>query len=277
MNSDYKNHRVEDPTKISSRQEKQVKKYVHDYFEKAVSKKKDYDKKRAERRAKEGGSHASTAIASGEDVKKEDEDSDGGQDMAMSDDEDEKPKQELVTPVTPLDQLLIAEGLKRKRKTEDDPDAVKKADDEATPSKRLKSESPPPPPPPPPANELGIDAMEDSNEMPGNETRVSQLTDSSYSPFDNDEPMKESAYINIVCPPPPPPLSELNEVPEFNVANFSANDDIDIASDAHSLGTNNTPQIDIEDDEQYRMNDHGRDYPGNGHGHLPELRVQGSS
>ena len=152
VSSDFKNNRVEDPTKVSSRQEKHVKKYVKEYFDKAVAKKREHEKKKAERRSKEGESAASPTPAMVAEVKKE-EDSDGDQDMAMSDeDEDGKPKLESATPVTPSDQLLQAERLKRKRAKDEDPDGVKLEDNEATPSKRHKSESPPPPPPPPPAD-----------------------------------------------------------------------------------------------------------------------------
>ena len=150
MSSDFKNHRVEDPTKISSRQEKHVKKYVKEYFDKAVAKKREHDKRKAERRAKEGESAVSPIPAMVAEVKEEEE-SDGDHDVAMSDDnEDGKPKLESATPVTPSDQLLQVEGLKRKRVKDEDPDSIKLEDNEATPSKRHKSESPPPPPPPPP-------------------------------------------------------------------------------------------------------------------------------
>lgn len=50
MNSDFKNQRVDDPTQISAKQEKQVKKFVTDYLEKAVAKKRLHDKKKAERK-----------------------------------------------------------------------------------------------------------------------------------------------------------------------------------------------------------------------------------
>ena len=150
VSSDFKNNRVEDPTKISSRQEKQVKKHVKEYFDKAVAKKREHEKKKAERVSKEGDSAASPIPAVIADVKEEGE-SDGDQDMAMSDDdEDGKPKPESTTPVTPSDQLLQAEGLKRKRDKDEGLDSMKIEDSEATPSKRHKSESPPPPPPPPP-------------------------------------------------------------------------------------------------------------------------------
>jgi hypothetical protein len=52
--SDFKNNRVEDPTKISEKQEKKVKKYVREYFEKAVEKKKAIDKKRREKEKASG-------------------------------------------------------------------------------------------------------------------------------------------------------------------------------------------------------------------------------
>ena len=127
-----------------------MKKHVKEYFDKAVAKKREHEKKKAERVSKEGESAASPTPAMVADVKDEGE-SDGDQDMAMSDDdEDGKPKLESATPVTPSDQLLQAEGLKRKRAKDEGPDRMKTEDSEATPSKRHKSESPPPPPPPPP-------------------------------------------------------------------------------------------------------------------------------
>lgn len=48
MASDYKNKRVEDPTFISPKQAKKVKKYAHDFFDRAVAKYTDYEKKKAQ-------------------------------------------------------------------------------------------------------------------------------------------------------------------------------------------------------------------------------------
>ncbi len=48
--SDFKHNRVEDPTKITAKQEKLVKKYVSDFLDKAVAKKRVHDVKKAERR-----------------------------------------------------------------------------------------------------------------------------------------------------------------------------------------------------------------------------------
>ena len=47
--SDFKNGRVDDPNKISQKQEKKVKAYVRQFFEKAVEKRKELDKRKKER------------------------------------------------------------------------------------------------------------------------------------------------------------------------------------------------------------------------------------
>src|SRR5271154_5142266 len=52
--SDFKNNRVEDPTKISTKQEKKVKKYVKDFFDKAVAKKAAHDKMKAAKKPHSG-------------------------------------------------------------------------------------------------------------------------------------------------------------------------------------------------------------------------------
>ena len=117
-----------------------MKKYVKEYFDKAVAKKREHEKKKAERKNKEEGelAAASTSAMVAEVKKEEEEESDGDQDMAMSDDDEcEKPKLESATPVTPSDQLLQAEGLKRKRFNDEDPDSIMLEDNEETPSKRL--------------------------------------------------------------------------------------------------------------------------------------------
>ena len=73
VTSDFKNNRVEDPTKISTKQEKQVKKWVKDYFDKAVVKKRQHDAKKAQRRAGAGDATASpsplTPVISGGPIK----------------------------------------------------------------------------------------------------------------------------------------------------------------------------------------------------------------
>ena len=194
VSSDYKNHRVDDPTKISSRQEKQVKKYVQGYFEKAVAKKKAHDRHKAERKAKEGESNAPLGTAAAPEVKREEDDSDRDQDMAISDDEDTMQNQDSTTPITPLDQALLAEGLKRKREA---------GDDSATREKRLKSESPPPQPPPPPPPAADMPSS-------GSGRLVDEDALCLGVPADDGMGLESDMQGNVVGthrpPPPPPPL-----------------------------------------------------------------------
>lgn len=149
MNSDFKNNRVGDPRQISSRQEKQVKKYVKEYFDKAVVKKRAYDQKKAGRQDKTADPPA-LHRPEGLGAVKEEHDSDEELDIGLSDDEGGRAKPDSGSPTTPLDQPLNGDGLKRKRGTPDVPGSDQTEDEPATPSKRLRSETPPPPPPPPP-------------------------------------------------------------------------------------------------------------------------------
>ncbi len=263
---------MEDPTKISSRQEKQIKKYVQDYFEKAVTKKKEHDKKKAERKTMVEERGITEGTAPNPDVKKED-DSDEGQDMAMSEDEDEKPKQESGTPVTPMDQLLIAEGLKRKRGIDDNPNVIKKEDEEATPSKRLKSESPPPPPPPPPLNEMYMDTPGDWNAHSNNEGSPQILTGSYESPIPDDVLMENLLHHTDRPPPPPPPMKSGN-LDVTDAGNVSIHDTYDIAGNAHVPEPSDPPNMDLRNDEE-TINEHERLYSA--HGHRPELSIQGGA
>ncbi|KAK4165379.1 putative histone-lysine N-methyltransferase, H3 lysine-36 specific SET2 [Cladorrhinum sp. PSN259] len=147
--SDYKNSRVEDPTFISSKQEKKVKKYVRDYFERAVVK---YKEQQDQQKRKDGGGSNGIAAAAG-----------GPSSSQLVD--------AAATPVDHDDTIMSdvddtpSTGSGRKRKREDDDEEM--ADNrsptdenlsETTPSvKRLKEHevsveripSPPPPPPPP--------------------------------------------------------------------------------------------------------------------------------
>ena len=199
VNSDFKNERVGDPTKITSRKEKQVKMYVKEYFDKAAAKHKERELRKAERKAKQAIPPESSAIAGAAEKKNEEHESDADQDMAILDDEDEKLKVESTTPITPRDYVLAADGLKRKR---EDVEGVKSEDPDSTPSKMLKSETPPPPPPPPPPP------------APANGSYPSPIT-GSYGDVDEAEvrsngthsiggsPM-ETQTIGANVPPPPP-------------------------------------------------------------------------
>lgn len=151
VTSDFKNRRVEDPTKIDSRKEKQVKTYVKEYFDKAAKKHREREKRRAERKAQQSDVANPSKISPGKDAVKGEGHSDDDQDLAMSDDDgDQKVKSEALTPATPLDMVLTSDGLKRKRDEMEPFEGVEHGGVDLTPNKLLKSETPPPPPPPPP-------------------------------------------------------------------------------------------------------------------------------
>lgn len=153
VSSDYKNRRVDDPTAISEKQEKKVKKYVKDYLDRAVEKYQELEKRKvghtSRRDSDAKGPSAALdvdAVASVETpvtagARAADEDA------AMSDVEE-------ATRSSP--------ERKRKRDEEDNtPDASLTPED--TPSlKRLKEEQAteeptPPPPPPPPGAEMEVE------------------------------------------------------------------------------------------------------------------------
>lgn len=155
MESDYKNHRVQDPSRITSKQEGQVKKYVKDFFDKVVAQKRAHDKKKEERRAereKEESKDAESLAAATATEEKNEDMSDEEPGMDLSDDEiRDKSKQDSATPITPADSLMNGiGGFKRKRDSERGENGLEVAEEGATPTKRPKSETPPPPPPPPP-------------------------------------------------------------------------------------------------------------------------------
>ena len=200
---------MEDPTQISPRQEKQIKKYVKDYFDKAVIKKREHEKKKAERKAKEGKTEESTPAAEEIDEKKEEEDSDEGEPNAISDDEDQKPEAMSETPLTPLGQTTNGDGLKRKRQLEGF-NGVKIEDEDATPSKRVRSTTPPVPPPPSsglPEDEY--DAMDIYGEYSGSTSRSYQDMENGLSPING----VKMELIEQPTPPPPPPITDLMEAP----------------------------------------------------------------
>lgn len=163
--SDFKNNRVEDPTKISEKQEKKVKHYVRTYFEKAVEKKKEIDKKKKEKEARK--------LANGNGVSKSvEEPKSGTKDDA---DEDEGDETVELTPNTPVDlgasphpsipATPSLSDLKRKRDEMEmaTPGGSGGTGEESESNKRLKEESstPPPPPPPPAESPLPLnDSME---------------------------------------------------------------------------------------------------------------------
>lgn len=136
--SDYKNNRVDDPTSITLKQEKKVKKFVKEFFDRAVVKYKEHEKKKAERLA-HGNSTKSparettqTPIAEVSPVK---------DDVELSDIEAEDG--------------VSTTSSDRKRKREEELESAGETPSETPSLKRVKEDdmteipSPPPPPPPP--------------------------------------------------------------------------------------------------------------------------------
>ena len=123
MNSDYKNNRVSDPTRISLKQQKHIKKFVTAFFEKAVEKKQAHDKKKAERKAKEAGKGVDEPAANETAEIKAEEESDGENGLEMSDaDGQDDVKSELGTPGSTTPNY---DSLKRKREGEDADEATR--------------------------------------------------------------------------------------------------------------------------------------------------------
>lgn len=223
MNSDFKNNRVENPTRISSRQEKQVKKHVKEFFDKAVAKKREYDKKKVERKGSEADATKSVRLTAEIEVDKKEEESDGDPGLDVSDDDTEMQKPESETPVTPNDQVIGGDGLKRKRE-DTNGSHMAKSEDDATPSKRLRSETPPPPPPPPPppTDSRPLDQSPDSDQpMTDNpveadcaQSETQGFSTTTYDLPDDTTPTKPSLTMDLDPTPhslhhhhpsPPPP------------------------------------------------------------------------
>lgn len=163
VNTDFKNKRVVgDPSKISDKHAKSVKKHVHETFEKAVRKRAEHDKKKAEKQAKGEGSNTplGSPPAAGGGQSKDDDD------PVLSDDEDAGGAE--ATPES-------SSALKRMREE----DALNEAADHAV-SKKVRTEgefTPSPPPPPPPPAEPEPEPMETEPspagyhlDTPGNDT-----------------------------------------------------------------------------------------------------------
>jgi histone-lysine N-methyltransferase SETD2 len=168
---------VEDPTKISEKQQKKVKAFCKEFFDKAVAKHRAYEQRKAEKQAK-GGDSKAEEMTNGhntiEDV-----------DVKLSDGEAEK--------VEENDTFMDSDPqgfLKRKR--EDEVDASEGTAEEAMKRQKSSTPIPPPPPPPPP---LGDDEQTTPND-----------TGEYYFQTENGDSMLHSPET-APTPPPPPPLS----------------------------------------------------------------------
>lgn len=159
--SDYKAGRVENPHKISEKQQKKVKAYCKDYFDKAASKHKKLEEEKSARKEKHDHSHSKPTSSQPTPShspphtithvdftpKKEEED----EDSKMSDIEEH-------AVLSPGDHTKF-DSLKRKRSADLD-SMLKEEEDDLTmsPAKKINLElnafstPPPPPPPAPPAD-----------------------------------------------------------------------------------------------------------------------------
>ena len=143
--SDYKAGRVKDPTKIDEKQQKKVKEFCKQFFDKAAYKHKKHEEEKTGRKASKGDEIATpTAMSPSTDqnvspnVKKEDSED---EDVKMSDRELENGP----TPDTPSEPNML------KRKRGDSSPVIKEEthDPSQSPHKKVNVEGPPPPPPPP--------------------------------------------------------------------------------------------------------------------------------
>ncbi|KAK1774517.1 hypothetical protein QBC45DRAFT_35216 [Copromyces sp. CBS 386.78] len=167
--SDYKNHRVDDPTTISSHQARKIRKFVKEFFDRAVVKHRENEQRVAQRAGSSssgapspnnGGSaigpRSSPGLngASSAPVKNQKPDAEG--DIILTDVEDEGDK----TPAT--------SSPDRKRKRAKDQDAPAPTSEPVPSPKRIKEDSltadsiPSPPPPPPPPTDTPLTEEERS-------------------------------------------------------------------------------------------------------------------
>lgn len=211
MNSDFKNNRVTDPTKVSEKQIKQVKKFCKEYFEKAVVKHQAYEKKKAEHKRK----HSKPPDSSSKEQaipppteKADESDADDDDDVNLSD--NDEPIQDDVQCSSPREDESMTPGGSLKRKRDID-ESVEENDDTnldgSSLSKRQRSESPPVPPPPPPPM-----SPDNSMEVDDIEGGFKRKMDEEYELEDENTPCSRSpgkynSHGSSPPPfPPPPPL-----------------------------------------------------------------------
>lgn len=223
MNSDFKNNRVSDPTKVSEKQIKQIKKYCKDFFDKAVMKHRAYEKKKAQRKTKEEKIENPPSTdtpgkldgGDGVDVKKEDE-SDGDGDIKMSDDELDKLDEKGSSPIS--ESVGHMDSSKRKREADENQDKQvdgKSARGDASPTKRLRSSTPPPPPPPPMSPGEDAFSTEDTG---GDNTKRKRDDDDEENGYASGERLSSKRQKSQTPPPPPPPPPAV-EKPELEARN----------------------------------------------------------
>lgn len=158
VNSDYKAGRVKDPTKIDEKQQKKVKIFCKEYFDKAAHKHKKHEAEKSSRKVKKDNSSAVAATSANETPSHSPKmDDSSPPKIEASDDEDIKMSDnELEIDETPGTPSHHNGTLKRKRLGLDTAGLKDEEDDLIqSPTKKLNFDSevstPQPPPPPPPA------------------------------------------------------------------------------------------------------------------------------
>ncbi|KAG9770641.1 hypothetical protein KCU75_g7915, partial [Aureobasidium melanogenum] len=155
VNSDFKNNRVTDPNKIDSRQEKAVKKFVTDFFERAVVKKKEHDQRKGQS-SNQAGTDA-MQVDSPKDADVEDVSNVAG--MHTNDDNNNNDTAAS----------LSSANLKRSRNEGSSMTGAAHEDDPQGKKARVSAPAPPPPPPPPAGNMHEEDMQTGSEDYPNAE------------------------------------------------------------------------------------------------------------
>jgi histone-lysine N-methyltransferase SETD2 len=172
VNSDFKNNRVTNPTKIDDKQQKKVKKFCKEFFDKAVAKHQAHEKRKAEKLAKEGSSDNKLETPVGGQSE-----GDGTPDVKMSDDEGSTGREGTGS-------------LKRKRDELSFGNTNTPDDTPTSSTKRQRSSTPPPPPP-------AMDTNDNNNDNDDMSVRSDEP--------DADADADEVVLVGNPTPPPPPP------------------------------------------------------------------------
>ncbi|PTU17753.1 hypothetical protein P175DRAFT_0526290 [Aspergillus ochraceoroseus IBT 24754] len=214
VNSDFKNNRVTDPTKIDEKQQKKVKKFCKEFFDKAVIKHRAHAQRKAEKSSQEPSADRNPGTA-GDQSEDEADALDADVDVKMSDDEGDDGEGEG-------DSIAEKGGSGLKRKRDDLSAGGEGITDESTPAssvKRQRSSTPPPPPPPP--------AMSPDDDPSGRS--------------DPDEVV----LVGNPTPPPPPPPPPQGEAGDDDTPIPDANSDDD-EFEAYNSSRMNQSHISIE-------------------------------
>jgi hypothetical protein len=151
--SDFKHKRVEDPTRITDKQEKKIKKYVRDYFEKVVRKRNEHDEKKKEKLALNGSSNPEPNATASPAPNTHNSPPAEIDDDIFTPDTPPPPIQDSpsIPPATPFE----SPGTSRKR-THEELDTPENESHKRQKEGEVESVPTPPPPPPPPSGGMDV-------------------------------------------------------------------------------------------------------------------------